>query len=178
MIKTALSGPDSLFCVDPQWSLRTASCSTRSSCTGPCNTKSGTRRGWSAHSSWTRSSTMSRVRACSHGCKASLVTVITQDTLVKTHLLFRVFVVVFSLITSRWVAAAAASSARSDAFLHCFLARSVAATRRILVGVSVHHSCGCVSFLVCKATPLFVLPCSFGPAQHAHAVFALVSDHG
>ena len=73
-----------------------------------------------------------RVRACSRGCKASLVTVITQDTLVKTHLLFRVFVVVLFLITSRWVAAAAASSARSDAFFHSFLARSVAATRRIL----------------------------------------------
>ena len=34
----------------------------------------------------------------------------------KTHLLFRVFVVVLSLITSRWVAAAVAGSARSDVF--------------------------------------------------------------
>ena len=56
------------------------------------------------------------------------------------HLLFRVCVVVLSCITSRSVAAAAASSARSDAFFHGFLAQSVAATRRIFVGVSVHHS--------------------------------------
>ena len=42
--------------------------------------------------------------------QASLVTAITQDTLVKTHLLFHVFVVVLSSITSRSVAAAAASS--------------------------------------------------------------------
>ena len=50
----------------------------------------------------------------------------------KTHLLFRVFVVVLSLITSRWVAAAAAGSARSDVFFHSFQARCVATTQRIL----------------------------------------------
>ena len=47
--------PTAVFCVDPQWSTSTASCSTRSFCTGPCTppswTRSGTRRGWSAPSS-------------------------------------------------------------------------------------------------------------------------------
>ena len=51
---------------------------------------------------------------------ASLVTVITQDILVMTHLLFRLCVVVLSLVTSRWLAAAAAGSVRSDAFFHSF----------------------------------------------------------
>ena len=49
-----------------------------------------------------------------------------------TRLLFRVCVVVLSLITSRSVAVAAAGSARSDAFFHSFRARPVTATRRIL----------------------------------------------
>ena len=48
----------------------------------------------------------SRVRACSRGCQASLVTVITQVILVMTHLLFRLCVVVLSLVTSRCVVAA------------------------------------------------------------------------
>ena len=57
-------------------------------------------------------------------------TATTQDTLVKTQSLFRVCVLVLSSITSRSVAAAAASSLMR--FFHGFLARSVAATRRIL----------------------------------------------
>ena len=47
---------------------------------------------------------------CCRGRQASLVTAITQDTLVKTQSLFRVCVVVLSSITSWSVAAAAASS--------------------------------------------------------------------
>ena len=49
-------------------------------------------------------------RVCSRGRQASLVTAITQDTLVKTQSLFRICVLVLSSITSRSVAAAAASS--------------------------------------------------------------------
>ena len=47
---------------------------------------------------------------CSRGHQASLITAITQDTLVKTQSLFRTCVLVLSSITSRSVAAAAASS--------------------------------------------------------------------
>ena len=134
-----------LFCLDPQWSTSTASCSTRSSCTGPCTppsrTRSGTRRGWMERTlfldpiiydvwgpgvlSWTP------CQPCnSHHARHKT----------HRHQLFSVCVVVLSFITSRSVAAATASSARSGSFYHGFLARSVAATRRIFVGVSVHHS--------------------------------------
>ena len=49
-------------------------------------------------------------RVCSRGHQASIATATTQDTLVKTQSLFRICVVVLSSITSRSVAAAAASS--------------------------------------------------------------------
>ena len=67
----------------------------------------------------------------------SLATATTQDTLGKTHLLFRVFVVVLSSVTSRSVAAAAVSS------LMRFSLEPDLPRRRgeSLVGVSVHHSC-------------------------------------
>ena len=80
MINTALSsrGPKQpFFCVDPQRSTSKASCSTRSSCTGPCTppswTRSGTRRGWSAPSCWTRSPSTCGAQVCSRGRQASLV---------------------------------------------------------------------------------------------------------
>ena len=59
---------------------------------------------------WTRSSTICGAQVCSRGRQASLVTATTQDILVMTHPLFRVCVVVLSSVTSRSVAAAAASS--------------------------------------------------------------------
>ena len=129
MINTALSsrccGPNSrffFFFVDPQWSTSTASCSststascsTTSFCTGPCTppslTRSGTRRGWSAPSFWTRSSSTCGSRVCSRGHQASLMTATTQDTLFKTHSLIGICVVGLSSIASRSVAAAAARS--------------------------------------------------------------------
>ena len=74
-----------------------------------------------AHPSfWTRSSSTRGSWVCSRGGRqVSLVTAITQDTLVKTQSLFRVCVVVLSSITSR----------------------SVRRRGESLVGVRVHHSC-------------------------------------
>ena len=98
-----------------------------------------------------------RSSVCSRGRQTSLVTPSTQDILVMTQLLFRVCVVVLSLVTSRWVAAAVAGSARSDAFLLHLPSPDLSRRRgESFVGVSVHHSFGCLSFLVCKATPLLL----------------------
>ena len=59
---------------------------------------------------WTRSSSICGAQWCYRGRQASFVTVNTQDILIMTDLLFRVFVVVLSSITSGSVVAAAASS--------------------------------------------------------------------
>ena len=130
MIKTARSAPDSLFCCRSTMEfahdiLLDQKVLYRSVHATFVNTE------W--HEAWLERTLFleSRVRACSRGCQASLVTVITQDILVMTHLLFRLCVVVLSFVTSRWVTEAAAGSARSDAFFHSFLARPVATTRRI-----------------------------------------------
>ena len=96
-------------------------------------------------------------RAC-RGRQASLVTAITQDTLVKTKSLFRICVLVLSSITSRSVAAAAVSS-----LMRFFpLARAAVATRRIL-GWSPRSSLMLVvshviSSCVLRVPPLLVFP--------------------
>ena len=60
------------------------------------------------------------------------------------------------------------------AFFHRFLARSVAATRRIFVGVSVRHSFfGCVSFFVCS----YVIVCASLLTGHATDCASVLSGH-
>ena len=90
---------------------------------------------------WTRSSSICGARVCSRGRQASIATAITQDTLVKTHLLFRVFVVVLSSIPSRSVAAAAASSLMR--FSPCLSCRGDAANPCLESAFITHV--GCVS---------------------------------
>ena len=69
---------------EPQSSSPMACCSTRSSRSGVCallsRTQNGTRRGRSAPSSWTRSSTMSGTRAGSRGCTANFETALASST--------------------------------------------------------------------------------------------------
>ena len=76
-------------------------------------------------------------------------------TLVKTHLLFRVFVVVLSSITSRSVAASAASSLMR--FSPCPICCGES-----LVGVLVHQSCWlCLTPSLCVFSESIVIACVF-----------------
>ena len=185
MINIALSWSEKPFCVDPQWSTSTASCSsastascsTRSFCTGPftppSRTRSGTRRGLSAPSFWTRSSSMCGARVCSCGRQAGLATAITQDTLVKTHLLFRVFVVVLSSITSRSVGWSQCSSL----MLVVSHATALCVSRR--VSSLLVYFCRVSSLRVYfrRVSPLhvFLLGFSCQQIQDEHAVFLVLS---
>ena len=100
-------------------------------------------------------------------------------TLAKTYLLFTVFVVVLYIITSWWVAATAASSARADAFLHSFLALLVAGTRRILLLESAFITHLVVPYLVCKATPLLEFFCKATPCvKRRPCLCVLFHSHG
>ena len=83
---------------------------------------------------------MSGAQVCSHGRQASLVTAITQDTR-HTATCCSVSALWFfpSSQVGRWPRLRPAARVLMR-FFHGFLARSFAATRRILVGVSVHHS--------------------------------------
>ena len=171
------------FFVDPQWSnvhgillehvygiLLDEKFLYRSVHAAFANTEVGTRRGWSAPSFWTRSSSTCGSRVCSRGRQASLVTAITQDTLVKTQSLFRIFVVVPSSITSRSVAAAAASSlmrfspspsCRGDAanpWLESAFITHVGCLSRHLFVFSQSIAIACVS---CRVSPLLVCPSEY-----------------
>ena len=107
---------------------------------------------------------------CSRGRQASLVTAITQDTLVKTQSLFRICVVVLSSITSRSVAAAAASSlmrfspspsCRGDAanpWLESAFITHVGCLSRHLFVCSQSIAIACVS---CRVSPLLVCPSEY-----------------
>ena len=147
-------------------------------------------------SCWTRSSSTYGAQVCSRGRQASLVTAITQDTLVKTQSLFCVCVLVLSSITSRSVAAAAASSlmrfspspsCRGDAanpwLESAFITHFGCVSRHLFVSQSI--AIACVS---CRVSSLLVFPSEYRhclcfrvllrQAQHAHAVFTRMSDHG
>ena len=93
---------------------------------------------------WTTQQRLPTGLSCIRGCKANLVTVITQDTASGQDIL----VVPLSLfITNGWAAATAAGCTRSDAFS--------TASQPDLSRRRVFHSFGCVSYF-CRVTALLV----------------------
>ena len=152
-----------LFCVDPWWSTSAVSCSTRSSSTGPCTspswTRSGTRRGWSAPSFWTRSSTMSDAQVCSRGRQGSPVTAFTQDTRHTATYCSVSALWLFPLSqVGRWPRLRpAARVLMRFPRLSSPICRGDEAKSLLETAFIIHF--GCVSFLVCGVTPLLVLRC-------------------
>ena len=100
-----------------------------------------------APSFWTRSFSICGAQVCSRGHQASIATATTQDTLVKTHSLFRICVVVLSSITSRSVAAAAASSLMR--FSPCPSCRGDAANPGLESAFITHFGCVSRHLFVC-----------------------------